>query len=116
MRPRINRQGMAAIDPGIRPHDSFAALVRRGTRLAVVALYVTAAVVALLLVRPAFRDQPAPAVAPQEPAVTQVDKLRKGETVATFAARHGLDLGELLTLNPRINSLSLPAGTKLRTG
>ena len=107
---------MAAIDPGIRPHDPLETLGRRGTRLAVVALYVTAAVVALLLVRPAFRDQPAPTVAPPQPAATQVDKLRKGETVSTFAARHGLDLGELLALNPRINSLSLPAGTRLRTG
>jgi hypothetical protein len=42
--------------------------------------------------------------------------LRKGESVATLAARHGLDLGELLALNPRIDSLSLPAGTKLRIG
>jgi hypothetical protein len=107
---------MAAIDPGIRPHDPLEALVRRATRLAVVALYVTAAVVALLLVRPAFRDQPAPAVAPPQPPPQQLDKIRKGETVATFAARHGLDLGELLALNPRINSLSLPPGTKLRTG
>jgi hypothetical protein len=107
---------MAAIDPGLRPHDQLESLVRRATRLAVVALYVTAVGVALLLVRPAFRDQPAPAVAPQQPPPQQVDKIRNGETVATFAARHGLDLGELLALNPRINSLSLPPGTKLRTG
>ena len=107
---------MATIDPSIRPHDPFESLVRRGTRLAVVALYVTAAVVALLLVRPAFRDEPASVVEAPQPAAQERDKLRKGETVATFAARHGLDLGELLALNPRINSLSLPAGTKLRTG
>jgi LysM domain len=40
--------------------------------------------------------------------------LRKGESVATFAARHRLELGDLLALNPSIESLSLPAGTKLR--
>ena len=44
------------------------------------------------------------------------DAIRRGESVATFAARHGLDLGELLALNPRVNSLKLRAGTKLRIG
>lgn len=107
---------MAAIDPGIRPPDPLEALFRRGTRLTVVALYVTAAVVGLLLVRPAFHDEAGPVVAPPQTVVPQVDKIRKGESVATFAARHGLDLGELLALNPRVDSLSLPPGTKLRTG
>jgi hypothetical protein len=36
--------------------------------------------------------------------------------VATFAARHGLDLGQILALNPKIDSLTLPKGTKLRIG
>jgi hypothetical protein len=107
---------MAAIDPSVRPRDCLEALLRQATRLAVATLYVAAVVVALLLVRPAFRNEPAPVVAPTPPAPQQVDKLRKGETVATFAARHGLGLGDLLALNPRINSLRLPPGTKLRTG
>jgi LysM domain len=107
---------MAAIDPGIRRTDPFAALMRRGTRLTVAAAYVTAAVVALLLVRPAFREEVAPVVEPAAPPPVETDKIRKRETVATFAARHGLDLGELLALNPRIDSLNLPPGTKLRTG
>jgi hypothetical protein len=34
--------------------------------------------------------------------------------VATFAARHGLELGDLLALNPRVDSLALRPGTKLR--
>jgi hypothetical protein len=106
---------MAAIDPGIRNTDQGEALLRRGTRIAVVAFYVTALVVALLLVRPAFRDVAAPAVAPK-PAPPRTDHILKGESVATFAARHGLDLGEALALNPSVNSLSLPAGTKLRIG
>jgi LysM repeat protein len=107
---------MAAIDPGLRREDQFESFVRHGTRLAVVAVYVTAAVVALLLVRPAFRDQSGPVVAPSQPSAPAVDKIRKGESVATFAARHGLDLGELLALNPGVDSLSLPPGTKLRIG
>jgi hypothetical protein len=106
---------MAAIEPGLRSTERLETLLRRGTRIAVLAFYVTALVVALLLVRPAFRDVTAPAVAPK-PAPPRTDVLLKGESVATFAARHGLDLGELLALNPSVNSLSLPAGTKLRIG
>jgi LysM repeat protein len=90
--------------------------LRHSTRLAAVAAYLTAVVMAFVAVRPAFQHEPAaPVVKPPAPPA-QVDKLRKGETVATFAARHGLDLGELLALNPRVNSLSLRAGTKLRIG
>ena len=106
---------MAAIDPGIRNTEQVEMLLRRATRVAVVAFYVTALVVASLLVRPAFRDVAAPAVAPK-PAPPRTDHILKGESVATFAARHGLDLGEALALNPSVNSLSLPAGTKLRIG
>jgi LysM domain-containing protein len=106
---------MAAIDPGIRSTERVETLLRLGTRIAVVAFYVAALVVALLLVRPAFRDVAAPAVAPK-PAPPRIDVVLKGESVATFAARHGLDLGEVLALNPSVNSLSLPAGTKLRIG
>jgi hypothetical protein len=107
---------MAAIDPGIRNTHQVETLLRQGTRIAVVAFYVTALVVALLLVRPAFRDGvAAPTVSPK-PAPPRMDTILKGESVATFAARHGLDLGEVLALNPNVNSLSLPAGTKLRIG
>lgn len=106
---------MAAIDPGLRNTERVETLLRLGTRIAVVACYVTALVVALLLVRAAFRDVPVPAVAPK-PAAPQTDVILKGESVATFAARHGLDLGEVLALNPSVNSLSLPVGTKLRVG
>src|SRR5215211_2793312 len=102
---------MAAIEPGLRSTERLETLLRRGTRIAVLAFYVTA----LVLVRPAFRDVTAPAVAPK-PAPPRTDVVLKGESVATFAARHGLDLGELLALNPSVNSLSLPAGTKLRIG
>jgi hypothetical protein len=106
---------MAAIDPGLRSTERLETLLRQGTRIAVVAFYVTALVVALLLVRPAFRDVATPAVAPK-PAPPRTAVILKGESVATFAARYGLDLGEVLALNPRVNSLSLPAGTKLRIG
>jgi LysM repeat protein len=105
---------MAAIDPGIRPQPRAELLLRRGTRLGVCAAYVTAAIVGLLLVRPAFESSPQPAFVAPRPAPAITDTLRKHETVATFAARHGLDLGELLALNPKVNSLVLPAGTKLR--
>jgi LysM repeat protein len=108
-------QAMAAIDPGIRSTERLETLLRQGIRIAVVAFYVTAVVVALLLVRPAFRDVAVAVVTPK-PAPPQTDVIRKRESVATFAARHGLDLGELLALNPKVNSLSLPAGTKLRVG
>lgn len=107
---------MAAIEPGLRRDDRLGDLLRRVTRLVVVAAYATAALVALLLVRPAFREAPGPAVAPPRPSAPQQDRIRKGESVATFAARHGLDLGELLALNPKVDSLTLPPGTKLRTG
>lgn len=106
---------MTTFDPGIRPHD-LDRLLRRSTRLTAVAAYTTAVVVGIMAARPAFQDEAnAPVVAPR-PAPAQTDVLRKGESVATFATRHGLDLGELLALNPRIDSLSLPAGTKLRIG
>ena len=106
---------MAAIDPGIRSTERLETLLRLGTRIAVVACYVTALVVALLLVRPAFRDVTAPAVVPK-PSPPRTAVILKGESVSTFAARHGLDLGEILALNPSLNSLSVPAGTKLRIG
>ena len=64
--------------------------------------------------RPAFRDAPIPPRAPHEPAAPQTDKLRKGESIATFAARHGLALGDLLALNPEIDSLAAKRGTELR--
>jgi LysM repeat protein len=106
---------MAAIEPGIRGTERLGALLRRSTRLAAVAVYVTAVVVALLLARPAFRDVKGAAVQPQ-PAPPRTDVIRKGESVGTFAARHGLDLGELLALNPKVNTLSVPTGTALRVG
>ena len=104
---------MAAIDPGIRRSTDLDALLRQGARLAAVAVYVTALAVTLVLLRPAFRDTPAPVL---EPAAVHIptDKVRKGESVATFAARHGLELGDLLALNPRVDSLALRPGTKLR--
>ena len=86
---------MSAIDPGIRASGGTDELLRRGARLAAAAFYVTALIVALVLV---------------------VDEIRKGESVATFAARHGLGLGDLLALNPEIDSLSLKPGTELRIG
>jgi hypothetical protein len=105
---------MAAIDPGIRTEQRIDVLGRRATRLAALAAYVTAAVVGLVLVRPAFQaERRAEGVTPV-PVPAATDELRRGESVATFAARHGLDLGELLKLNPRVDSLALPAGTKLR--
>jgi LysM repeat protein len=105
---------MAAIDPGIRRSTDLDALLRQGARLAAVAVYVTAFVVALVLLRPAFRDTPAPALEPAAVQIPATDKVRKGESVATFAARHGLELGDLLALNPRVDSLALRPGTKLR--
>jgi LysM repeat protein len=106
---------VAAIDPGIRSTERLETLFRQGTRIAAVAFYVTAVVVALMLVQPAFRDVAVAVVTPK-PAPPRTDVIRKRESVATFAARHGLDLGELLALNPKVNSLSLHAGTKLRVG
>jgi hypothetical protein len=83
-----------------------------------VAFYFTALIVAFLLVRPAFHSTPsvgAPIVSKRS-APRETDVIRKHETVATFAARNGLELGDLLALNPRVNSLALPPGTKLRVG
>jgi hypothetical protein len=109
---------MAAIEPAVRNTQRLADVLRHATRLIVVACYVAAVIVAVLLVRPAFRDIQAPSgiVPAAAPVAYQMDTLRKGETVATFAARHGLELGDLLALNPSIDSLSLKAGTKLRVG
>jgi LysM domain len=106
---------MAVLDPGIRRADRLSELLRRGTRLAAVGLYLAAFVVAITLIKPAFQDVKA-TVAPPRPTTVQTDSIRKGETVATFAARHGLGIGDLLALNPSIDSLSLPAGTALRVG
>ena len=108
---------MAAIEPGVHNVERWHHLLRRAARLVAVACYVTAVIVALLLVRPAFHDVHAPTtVVPPAPVAQQMDTLRKGETVATFAARHGLELGDLLALNPSIDSLILEPGTKLRIG
>ena len=49
-----------------------------------------------------------------KPAAILKDKLRKGESIATFAARHRLSLGDLLALNPDIDSLAAKRGTELR--
>jgi hypothetical protein len=105
---------MAAIDPGIRGEPRIDLFLRRWTRLAVVFAYLTAAVVGLMLLRPAFRTETSPAIIAAQPGPPATDALRKGESVATFAARHGLDLAEVLALNPKIDSLDLPRGTKLR--
>jgi hypothetical protein len=108
---------MAAIDPAVRNTKRLTDLLQHTTRLIAVACYAVAVIVAILLVRPAFRDVQVPnAVVPAPPVVQQTDSLRKGETVATFAARHGLELGDLLALNPSIDSLTLKAGTTLRVG
>ena len=105
---------MAAIDPGIRVEPRSDAYLRRATRLTVAAAYVTAAVVGLSLVRPAFQPDSSPLVVVRKPTPPATDVLARHESVATFAARHGLDLAEVLALNPKIDSLKLPAGTKLR--
>lgn len=108
---------MAATEPAVRDAERLTDLLRHGTRLVVVACYVAALIVAVLLVRPAFRNvEVSVAVVPAAPVVWQTDALRKHETVASFAARHGLELGDLLALNPSIDSLTLPPGTKLRIG
>jgi hypothetical protein len=107
---------MSAIDPGIRLNAPVEELLRRGIRLAALVFYATALIVALVLVRPAFRDAPVAAVVADDPVAPLTDKLRKGESVATFAARHGLALGDLLALNPEIDSLAAKRGTELRVG
>jgi hypothetical protein len=106
---------MVFLDPGIRRADRMVVLLRQGTRFAAVGFYFVAVVVAIALLKPAFRDVEAPA-APRVPVQVQTDVIRKGESVATFAARHRLELGDLLALNPSIDSLKLPPGTKLRVG
>jgi LysM repeat protein len=109
---------MAAIEPRLRTTQRTEGLLRQATRIGVLAFYVVAVIVAFLLVRPAFRSAPdvgAPFVSTPS-APPKIDAIRKHETVASFAARHGLELGDLLALNPRVNSLSLRPGTKLRVG
>ena len=105
---------MTTFDSGIRGHD-LERLLRRTTRLAAVAAYAVAVVLGLMAVRPAFdRNPTVPVVGhPVQPAVS-LDAVRKGENAADFASRHGLDLGELLALNPKVDSLALKPGTKLR--
>jgi negative regulator of sigma E activity len=108
---------VAAIEPVVRNRKRSNDLLRQATRLVAVACYAAAVLAAVLLVRPAFHHVQTPtAEVPATPVVQQMDALRKGETVATFAARHGLELGDLLALNPSIDSLTIPAGTKLRIG
>jgi hypothetical protein len=105
---------MTTFDPGIHGHD-LERLLRRTTRLTAVAAYAIAVVLGLIAVRPAFDRGPTVQVVarPVQTTVT-VDAIRKGENAADFASRHGLDLGELLALNPKVDSLTLKPGTKLR--
>jgi LysM domain len=108
---------MAAIEPVVRNAARLHDALRHTTRLVAVVSYVVAVIVAVVLVRPAFQGVKTSAeVVRPTPVTKQIDTLRKGETVATFAARHGLELGDLLALNPSIDSLTLKAGTKLRVG
>jgi hypothetical protein len=105
---------MTTFDPGIRGHD-LERLLRRTTRLAAVAAYAVAVVLGLIAVRPAFDRSPTVQdVARPVQTTVAVDAIRKGENAADFASRHGLDLGELLALNPKVDSLALKPGTKLR--
>jgi hypothetical protein len=106
---------VSTIEPGIRRAD-VEQLLRRSSRLGAITAYVTALVIGFVAVRPAFQHEPALPVVKPQPPPPQIDSLRKGESVATFAARHGLDLGQVLALNPKLDSLTLPAGTKLRIG
>jgi LysM repeat protein len=111
----MNCAAMTTIDPGLRRHE-LDRLLRKSARLTAVGAYATAVVLGFVAVRPAFEHRPAvPTVAPRR-APARVDVVRKGENVATFAARHGLDLGELLALNPQVDSLKAKPGTKLRIG
>jgi len=106
---------MTTIDPGIRSPglDRF---LRRSARLTAVGAYASALTLGLIAVRPAFQHEPTVPIAPPRPPPARTDSIREGESVATFAARHGLDLGQLLALNPKVDSLELKAGTKLRIG
>ena len=73
-------------------------------------LYVTA-LARRLVPRLAFRDTPAPSACAGAAAPVQtMDKIRKGESVATFAARHAPDFGDLLALNPRVDLLRCARG------
>jgi LysM domain len=105
---------MATIDPAVRGHD-VERLLRRSTRVAAVAAYGIAVVLGLIVARPAFNgSRPAPVVERPVQAPVATDAVRKGENAADFAARHGLDLGELLALNPKVDSLFVKPGTRLR--
>jgi hypothetical protein len=107
---------MATIDPGLRRRD-LEGLLRRSTRMAAVAAYGTAVVLGLIALRPAFDGSPTvPAISRPVQTPAAVDVVRIGENAADFASRHGLDLGELLALNPKVDSLVLKPGTKLRIG
>ena len=107
---------MSAIRPGTDGNPALDPLLKQGTRVAALGSYVVALLVAVVLVRPAFEETPTPSVPPSSSSAPLTDALRKGETVATFAARHGLALGDLLALNPKLDTLSLEQGTELRIG
>lgn len=93
-----------------RPHHSATARV-----LAPVA-FLLAVTIAVLLVRAGLRSDDPPA--PPGAVVTAVEPayyvVRRGDTLATIAARHGTTVTAIRRLNPDVDPVSLDVGRRLR--
>ena len=96
-----------------RSHERAEEAFRLGARLLAVAGYAVAVVVAVALLAPVLqREEGGATAAGMEPAA--VYTVRSGDTLAVVAAEHGVSVGRLLALNPRLGPLGLERGAEIR--
>jgi LysM repeat protein len=97
-------------------------------RLAAPAALLAAATIAVVLVREAIHDEPAPGSRPaatERPATTTrpqrprqrgpaFARVRRGDTLESIAARHDTSVEALLNLNPTVDPVALTVGQRIR--
>lgn len=90
-------------------------LERYGVRLAALVAYAGAVALALVLLAPVlFRGDSAPATPPPPFHPAEADTVRRGDTLDLLAARNGISVARLLTLNPELTPFGLEPRTRVR--
>jgi LysM repeat protein len=107
---------MAYVEPRGSVGNAFESVLRNGARAAAIAAYATALAVALLLLAPVlFERGQAPVVLPVGPKPIHYT-VKRGETLAGVAARHGLSLERFFTLNRGMTPFTADAGNPVVVG